>query len=229
MENNIITSTEETYLSLLYEDQYEKNIETTTNFLAQQTQTKAPTVTEMLKKLQKKNVVIYKPYKGVLLSEKGKKIALQIIRNKRLWNTYLVAELHFSWEDILSISEQTKHIKSDELINKIDKIVNYPKQDPFGDSIPNASGHILPNNLFLLSEAKHNDKCRISGIKNKSVEYIEKLKKYKILPFTTIKVIHKEISDSSLKIEFNNQQIFLPKEIVSNLLVNKTTFVFKLF
>ena len=93
-------------------------------------------------------------YKGTSLSKKGKLVALQIIRKHRLWETFLVEKLGFGWGQVHLIAEQLEHIKSEELIEKLDAFLGNPKYDPHGDPIPNKKGRIEKMNQKLLIELK---------------------------------------------------------------------------
>ena len=83
-------------------------------------ETKASSVTDMMKKLAEKELIVYKKYQGVLLTDKGKLIAKMIVRKHRLWEVFLVDKLQFSWDEVHDIAEQLEHIKSEKLINKLD-------------------------------------------------------------------------------------------------------------
>ena len=98
--------------------------------------TAAATVTDMVKKLADKRLIKYEPYKGVMLSKSGLSIAGKIVRKHRLWETFLLEKLNFKWDEVHEIAEQLEHIQSDELINRLDAFLNYPKTDPHGDVIP---------------------------------------------------------------------------------------------
>jgi DtxR family Mn-dependent transcriptional regulator len=97
-------------------------------------------VTGMLKKLSAKKLIRYTPYKGVILAEPGRKLALQMIRRHRLWEMFLVKHLGYRWDEIHDEAERLEHVTSDEMERRIDKVLGYPKVDPHGEPIPTASG-----------------------------------------------------------------------------------------
>jgi len=130
---------EENYLKAILHLQKTSKSGVNTNALAEEMQTKASSVTDMVKKLSEKDLVIYKKYQGVYLSESGRKTALQIVRKHRLWEVFLVDKLSFSWDEVHEVAEQLEHIKSDKLIIELDKFLKYPKRDPHGDPIPDAT------------------------------------------------------------------------------------------
>src|SRR6476660_6332906 len=105
------TSSEENYIKAIYhlEDQHGK---VSTSLLSAEVKTRPASVTDMLKKLQAKHVVHYKPYKGFVLSDSGNKTALEIIRKHRLWEYFLVHKLGFEWDKVHEVAEDLEHISS---------------------------------------------------------------------------------------------------------------------
>ena len=76
-------------------------------------QTKASSVTDMIKKLSEKNYADYKKYQGVTLTKEGRFVATNIIRKHRLWEVFLVEKLNFSWDEVHEVAEHLEHIKSE--------------------------------------------------------------------------------------------------------------------
>ena len=132
-----MTFSEENYLKTIYHLTSSSNREVSTNEIAEMIATKASSVTDMLRKLAEKDLLNYKKYQGVSLTEKGKLSAKMIVRKHRLWEVFLVEKLNFSWDEVHDIAEQLEHIKSEQLINKLDDFLGNPTEDPHGDpSLP---------------------------------------------------------------------------------------------
>ena len=129
------TLTEENYLKAIYRIYESTGEAVPTNAIAENLQIHAASVTDMFKKLGQQKLVMYEKSKGVKPTEKGKKIALQIIRKHRLWETFMVEKLKLSWDEVHEIAEQLEHVHSDLLIERLDQLLNYPKFDPHGDPI----------------------------------------------------------------------------------------------
>ncbi|MFQ3173448.1 MAG: DtxR family Mn-dependent transcriptional regulator, partial [Flavobacterium sp.] len=165
-----MTLSEENYLKTIYHITVVSNSEVSTNAIAEMMETKASSVTDMIKKLAEKDLVNYKKYQGVSLTDKGKLAAKMIVRKHRLWEVFLVEKLDFSWDEVHDIAEQLEHIKSEKLINKLDDFLGNPTTDPHGDPIPNAEGQILKIDKQLLSELVENQKGICVGVKDTSSE-----------------------------------------------------------
>src|SRR5688500_18567354 len=156
--------TEENYLKAIFKLLEGDDEAVTTNAIAEKMNTRAASVTDMLKKLSEKKLINYKKYQGVTLTSSGKKIALNIIRKHRLWEVFLVEKLNFKWDEVHDIAEQLEHINSDTLIERIDKFLNYPKFDPHGDPIPDINGKFQSNKSVLVSELKLNSVGIMTGV-----------------------------------------------------------------
>jgi DtxR family Mn-dependent transcriptional regulator len=89
----ITSFTEENYLKIIYKLSAETDADISTNAVAELTQTKAASVSDMLRKLSEKNLVNYQKYQGVRLTEAGEQVALKVIRKHRLWEVFLVEKL----------------------------------------------------------------------------------------------------------------------------------------
>ena len=182
-------------------------------------ETKASSVTDMLKKLAEKDLVNYKKYQGVSLTEQGKLTAKMIVRKHRLWEVFLVEKLDFSWDEVHDIAEQLEHIKSEKLINKLDDFLGNPTEDPHGDPIPNAKGQIITIEKQLLSELSENQIGICVGVKDSSSEFLKYLDKQEISLGSKMEIISKESFDMSLMIKVDSKELTISNKIASNLFV----------
>ena len=213
---------EENYLKTIYhlEQAYKEGV--STNALAEGMDTKASSVTDMIKKLSEKSLVKYRKYQGVKLSESGRKTAVEIIRKHRLWEVFLVEKLDFSWDEVHEVAEQLEHIKSEKLIRELDKFLEYPSRDPHGDPIPNAEGKFVVSNQTLLAELQKGDSGIFVGVKDSSAEFLRYLDKIQVSLGKTIKVIDKEAYDRSMMVEVDGLKINISQEVSNNLHIKTT-------
>ena len=214
-----MTFSEENYLKTIYHLTVISDSEISTNSIAEKMETKASSVTDMLKKLAEKDLVNYKKYQGVSLTEKGKLSAKMIVRKHRLWEVFLVEKLDFSWDEVHDIAEQLEHIKSEKLINKLDDFLGNPTEDPHGDPIPDVNGRIIKIEKQLLSELHENQIGICVGVKDTSSEFLKYLDKQGIALGSKIEIIAKESFDLSVKIKVNTNDLTISNKIASNLFV----------
>jgi DtxR family transcriptional regulator, Mn-dependent transcriptional regulator len=216
-----MTFSEENYLKAIYHLTVSLDAEVSTNAIAEMMETKASSVTDMLKKLAEKDLVHYKKYQGVSLTDKGHLSATMIVRKHRLWEVFLVETLHFSWDEVHDIAEQLEHIKSEQLINRLDDFLGNPTEDPHGDPIPDAQGRITKTDKQLLSELAENQIGICVGVKDSSAEFLKYLDKQAISLGSKIEIIFKESFDLSTKIKVNGTELTISNKIANNLFVKR--------
>ncbi len=217
----MFTLSEENYLKAIYHLELVANSGISTNAIANQLETKASSVSDMIKKLSDKEVVIYKKYKGVTLTDLGKKVAANIVRKHRLWEVFLVEKLNFSWDEVHDVAEQLEHIKSPKLINQLDALLGFPTQDPHGDPIPDKEGNINVIEKSLLSTLNKNESAVCVGVNDSSSEFLQFLDKKGITLGKKIVVLEKEEFDNSLLIKIGTEQLSISHKIANNLYVQR--------
>ena len=206
---------EENYIKSIYHLQQLAN-EVSTNALAHHLNTAAASVTDMLKKLQAKNLLIYNPYKGFKLSKEGNKAALMIIRRHRLWEFFLVDKLQFSWEEVHEVAEELEHVRSVKLVDRLETFLNYPKFDPHGDPIPDSNGKISEVVQLPLSQLPLHKQAVITSVQDQSSELLSFLSSQNIIIGITLEIKRRLPFDNSVEIKFKNRQTINISEQVAN-------------
>lgn len=217
----MLTHTEENYLKVIYHLSQTEDAGISTNAIAQKIDTKASSVTDMIKKLKEKELITHQKYHGVFITDLGKQVAKMIIRKHRLWEVFLVDTLHFNWDEVHDVAEQLEHIKSEKLINALDAFLGYPKEDPHGDPIPNAQGEMPQREKQLLTETAIDTNYMCVGVKDTSSAFLQYLDRQKIALGTTFKVLKHEKFDHSVTIMVNNSQLTLSKVVAQNIFVKQ--------
>ena len=216
-----MTHSEENYLKAIYHLTVQLEAEVPTNAIAEMMETKASSVTDMLKKLADKALINYIKYQGVSLTDKGRHAAKMIVRKHRLWEVFLVEKLAFTWDEVHDIAEQLEHIKSEQLINKLDDFLGNPTEDPHGDPIPDAQGKITKIEQLLLSELAESETAICVGVKDSSADFLQYLNKQKIALGAVIKVLGRENFDASLHLIINDTPLTVSSKIAGNLYVKR--------
>ena len=211
------TESEENYLKEIYHLET-RSQRVSASLLSEAVQTKASSVTDMLKKLSAKKMVHYKPYQNFTLTDKGTAKALEIIRKHRLWEYFLVSILGFSWKDVHPVAEQLEHISSNELIQRLDDFLGNPAFDPHGDPIPDKNGKIEQVQQASLLEIPLKVKKQVIAIGDQTAPMMDLLNHYQIGIGTTITIVRRFAMDDSLQIKIGNKQpIVLSGQIAKNI------------
>ena len=215
------TRAEENYIKAIFHlQQTDGNV--TTNEVAAELNTKAASVTDMLKKLKQKKILNYEKYQGFRLSVEGKKIALLIVRKHRLWEYFLVEKLQFGWDEVHEMAEELEHLTSKKLIDQLDAFLGYPKFDPHGDPIPDANGKMISRPQINLIDLPINQLAEISAVASQSSELLELLNHKKINIGTQLEIKQKFAFDNSLDVQLKNQQSFtISQQLAQVLFVKK--------
>jgi len=217
----MLSFSEENHLKSIFHLSTDIESEVSTNSIADNLNTKASSVTEMLKKLGEKNLIVYKKYHGAQLTEMGRKTALNIIRKHRLWEVFLVDKLNFKWDEVHDIAEQLEHIQSEKLTNELDKFLNFQTKDPHGDPIPNPAGFIKFTPKLRLSDLNIGETGKFIGVKDSSSTFLKYLDKRKISLGSNIKVLHQEKFDQSLHVGLDETNLTISIKTASNLYIIK--------
>ncbi|AZQ43007.1 metal-dependent transcriptional regulator [Nonlabens ponticola] len=211
---------EENYIKAIHHLQQGDDL-VSTNEIAARMNTRASSVTDMLKKLADKNLAEYIPYKGSRLTQMGTDCATSIIRKHRLWEVFLVEKLNFSWDEVHEVAEQLEHIQSRKLIDELDKHLGYPRKDPHGDPIPDKDGNYEKTQQAPLSIVDVGTHVAITGVVDTSKEFLNYLDKHNIQLGTQLKVLDKEDFDGSVTVETPHKTLQLSRQIADNLFIKE--------
>ncbi|MDB5010120.1 MAG: Iron (Metal) dependent repressor, DtxR family [Mucilaginibacter sp.] len=212
------TLAEENYLKSIYHLSLTA-INVSTNQIAARLNTKAASVTDMLKKLADKGLINYTRYQGVNLTPSGENVAVHIIRKHRLWEYFLVEKLHFKWDEVHDMAEEMEHISSKELVDRLDKFMNYPKHDPHGDPIPDSDGHFSTLELKPVSTIGVNEIGIISGVRDHSAAFLQYLEKQQLTIGKKITITEIIDYDHSMILQVENKQTHISRDVADNLLI----------
>lgn len=178
------------------------------------------TVTEAVKKLHVLKLVEYEKSYGTRLTTTGAKMALDIVRRHRIWETYLATELGFGWDEVHEIAEELEHIKNDKLIKKLSEKLGHPHFDPHGDPIPDEKGKIRKSNFIKLSEAKPKMTYTIMGVTDHSPSFLKYLEKNKLVIGANVFVKSIEDFDGSVTLTCQKKEIAISSKAAACLIMS---------
>lgn len=217
-----LSSTEENYLKAIYKLTEHENQGASTNAIAEQLQTRAASVTDMLKKLSAKLLIDYKKYQGVTLTEAGRLTALSIIRRHRLWEVFLVQKLNFGWDEIHDIAEELEHVSAPKLIQRLDNYLGNPTSDPHGDLIPSDSGELPQTNQILLNKLGIGDSGMVIAVFEHDPKFLQYLDDVNLNLGKKITVLKRVDFDDSMTILFaDGRELVVSRQVSSSIFVQK--------
>ncbi|HKB94545.1 MAG TPA: metal-dependent transcriptional regulator [Gaiellaceae bacterium] len=169
-----------------------------TNALAARLGVRPGSVSGMLRKLTGLGLVEHEPYRGVRLTDQGRRVALEVIRHHRLLELYLVESLGMSWDEVHAEAEVLEHVLSEELEELIAAKLGNPTLDPHGDPIPSRELTIAPDasrSLYDLEPGDHGTFARVSDADPAMLRF---LGERGIAPGSEVEVIERQPFDGPL-------------------------------
>ena len=215
------TLAEENYLKAIFKLSGKQKASVSTNAIAEELETKASSVTDMIKKLTEKGFVNYQKYKGTSLTKKGHETAVHIVRKHRLWEVFLVKKLNFQWDEVHDVAEQLEHIKSSKLVEHLDTFLGFPQYDPHGDPIPNKNGEFPKSFSAPLIDLAAGNKGQVVGVSQDNPAFLQYLDKLEIQLGSKIQVIEKVEFDQSLEVKINEKATHISSEVAKNILIKQ--------
>jgi len=215
-----VSSTVEEYLKtiLRLEEKFEI---AKTSVLAEVLKVALGTVTNTVEKLEKQGLVIHEPYKGIKLTEKGRKIALEVLRRHRLSERLLTDLLGVDWSRAHEIACKLEHNLPNDILKNLEKVLGHPKTCPHGNPIPTSCGEIFEESSEPLLNLKQGDVGIIVKITEEEKEILEHLRKFKLIPGSLVKVLEKTSVDSLMKVKVEDVEAFLSFRLASIINVKK--------
>ncbi|MEO6039117.1 MAG: metal-dependent transcriptional regulator, partial [Saprospiraceae bacterium] len=213
------TTAEENYLKAIFKIEEKEGKSASTNAVAAAMQTTAASVTDMLKRLAEKELIIYEKYRGVQLTKPGSRVATSLIRKHRLWEVFLVNKLGFAWDEVHEMAEQLEHVQGDALISRLDAFLDHPQFDPHGDPIPDAEGRWTLRAQRLLAEMQPGDRGAVSGVEDHSTAFLQYLEQLGLLLGAEIELLERMGYDQSVRVRIQNQEQVLSEKVSRNLYV----------
>lgn len=216
------TLSEENYLKIIYNLDKQGLTKITPTAIAEALNNNPASVVDMLKKLVDKKLLQYEKTKGVKLTDKGRNIAIMVVRKHRLWEVFLLEKLGYGWDEVHDIAEQLEHVHHEELADRLDKFLGQPLYDPHGDPIPQANGETAITYKTLLAEIEEGENCQVVAVKDTSPAFLQYLKKLEIGIGTKITLVEKIPFDNSIVILIGgNLKTTVSKIFAENLLVHE--------
>jgi DtxR family Mn-dependent transcriptional regulator len=180
---------------------------------------KPATVNDMLKKLKEKKLIHHQKYGKISLTEEGRLIGMSILRRHRLWETFLVIKLGFTWDEVHDVAEQLEHIQSAKLVDAIDAMLEFPKFDPHGDPIPTREGEIEMMFRQSLDEIPVHSCCKVVAVKEDNSAFLTYVNKLGLKIGDEICLLDKEPFDSLLTIEMIHATHVVSSKFAQNIYV----------
>lgn len=181
MQTGDLTKAVQDYLRAIYVLEA-AGVSVTTSALAKRMDVSAPSATAMMKRLAELRLAERAPYRGVVLTEAGRRCALEALRHHRLLERYLVDTLGFPLEEVHAEADRLEHALSEELEARIDEALGFPTRDPHGDPIPDRDLNIIKSDARTLLDLAPWDRSIVSRVPDNDAAVLRYLKELGLTP-----------------------------------------------
>lgn len=218
-----ITHTVEDYLKTIYQitSIHER---ASTNQIAMALGLAPASVTGMIKKLDdiEPPVVEYQKHRGVVLTEKGESIALEIIRHHRLIEVFLHEVLEYDWDEVHPEADRLEHVISEEFEERIAKALGNPTHDPHGDPIPTRELEMPDRLLSPLSDLRPGQEAVVLQVRDENPELLRYLSDMGIIPNVSLRILEYSPLDENLSLQVSGEgnNFVLGPRITQEIFVN---------
>ncbi len=211
----------EDYLSVIYKSA-DDNGEIKANQIAEKLNISAAAVTDMLRKLSNDGYVLYQRYKGTKLTTSGEEYARSMVRRHRIWELFLHQVVGLPWDKVHDEAHNLEHSASDELINKMEEMLDFPEYDPHGDPIPDKNGKLPKVNPGIsLSTINPGNKVKVNRVHDFDNSFLQYISKIGIELNKEIIVMDVFEFDHSLLVEIDKKEMSISSKVAANIFVTE--------
>jgi len=220
-EETTVSSEAEEYLEAIYRLEKKTGFARTME-LARQLKVVPGSVTNTIEGLERRGLVIHEPYKGVKLTEKGRKLALNVLRRHRLAERLLTDILHLDWSEVHDAACELEHAISPNIIKPLEKTLGHPKTCPHGNPIPTACGGIIEEKSEPLVNLSPKERGIVVKIIDENAEALQHLATLGLTPGVCVEVEKKASFGGPLTIRVGGASYALDYTVASIINVKRT-------
>jgi DtxR family Mn-dependent transcriptional regulator len=196
-ETGDLTVAVQDYAKAIYTLEARDGVASTTD-LATLLEVRPASVSGMLRKLSALGLVEHERYRGVRLTERGRRVALEVIRHHRLLELFLVENLGMTWDEVHAEAEVLEHALSEELEELIAEKLGNPTVDPHGDPIPSRELKLAETAAPALSELEPGEAATFVRISDSDPEMLRFLGERGIVPGARLELVERQPFDGPL-------------------------------
>ncbi len=216
-----ISKESEEYLEAIYKLE-QRDGSAKTMQLANQLKVMPGSITNTIENLEKRRLVTHEPYKGVKLTEKGRKLALKIIRRHRLAERLLTDILHLDWSKVHDEACKLEHNLSETIVKPLEKALGNPQTCPHGNPIPTELGEMKEAKSELLTSLHPGESGIIIKITEEKRDLLQYLATLGLVPGTSVKVEEKAPFNGPIIVRAMGASYALGKNVASVIWVKKS-------
>jgi DtxR family Mn-dependent transcriptional regulator len=208
-----LTRSAEDYLKAIYALSAEAPASTTQ--IAQRLDLTPASVSGMIRRLSEQGLLEHAPYRGVMLTEAGRQVALRMLRRHRLIEAYLVARLGYRWDNVHEEAERLEHAVSDDLVDRMAAALGNPRFDPHGDPIPAADGTMVEPEYTALPELGAGESAELRRAGTSDDARLRYLGERGLVPGARVTLVSRAPFDGPVTVRVGSQQETIAHDLAS--------------
>ena len=221
-EDGPLTGPVEDYLKAIYA-LGRGSVSVATNDIAAKLDLAPASVSGMVRRLADQGLLTYERYRGVTLTNVGRRAALRTLRRHRVIEAYLSGALHYPWDRVHDEAERLEHAASDELVNRMAAAIGEPATDPHGAPIPSREGHMDETEYLSLAELGAGYGARVVRVSDDDPEMLRYLGELEIIPGAEIVIISKAPYEGPITLRVTGTMLQIGPALASQVMVEPLT------
>lgn len=217
-----LTRSVEDYLKAIYHLSSQGGFATTSD-IASALDVAPPSVSGMVKRLSETGLIEHVPYRGVQLTNQGRRAALRMIRRHRVLEVYLTQHLGYDWDGVHEEAERLEHAVSDDLIERMARALGEPRYDPHGAPIPTAAGEIEEAELVTLAEATVGAWVELRQVDDGDPARLRYLADLGLTPGTRVRVTERQPFNGPITMQLGDATRVIGRELARIVLCRELT------
>jgi DtxR family Mn-dependent transcriptional regulator len=221
-EEGLLTGPVEDYLKAIYA-LGRGSVSVATNDIAAKLDLAPASVSGMVKRLADQGLLTYERYRGVTLTNLGRRAALRTLRRHRVIEAYLSGALHYPWDRVHDEAERLEHAASDELVDRMAAVLGEPATDPHGAPIPSREGHMDETEYLSLAELGAGYGARVVRVSDDDPEMLRYLGELEIMPGAEVVIVSKAPYDGPINLRVSGALLSIGPALASHVMVEPLT------
>lgn len=213
-----LTQSQEDYLKAIYDLGASVEVVSTSQ-LARRLQVSAPSVTEMVEKLDRLGLLRHDRYHGSTLTKAGRAVAVEMIRHHRLLETYLVEKMGYGWDEVHEEADRLEHVISEQMEARISNALGHPAVDCHGDPIPDVVGTVQASPYHSLMEAHAGDHVTVRRVSDRQSDVLRMAQQLGLCLNANLEVIAESIHEGPISIRVDGHRKLVPLGVAREVFV----------
>ena len=215
-----LTEPVEDYLKAIYELERRNGVAATSD-VAVALDVAPASVTGMIRRLAGQGYLTHVPYRGVQLTDLGRRAALRTIRRHRILESYLTRVLGFPWDQVHAEAERLEHAASDDLIERMAAALGNPTSDPHGAPIPTVEGTVDQRHYRRLVDLAVGERATMVQVSDKNPELLRYLAEIALQPGAEVTLMARAPFDGPLTLRVGASESLVGPALAEQVLVEQ--------